>query len=305
MKIVIAGGSGYLGRCVANYYKSCATDIVILSRVLRAPNGKIRTVLWDGKTPGLWCSELEGVELLVNLAGRSVDCRYNEKNRREIFESRINSVNVLGEAILKLDSPPRCWVQSSSATIYRHAEDRPQDEISGELGEGFSVDVCRAWEHSFQSFNLPSTRKITLRTGIVLGSSGGALPVMARIARLGFGGAMGAGSQYLSWIHENDFVAIVEWLRANVNAVGVYNCTAPWPLPNKLFMQKLAVLVGPGFRCPTPAYLLKIGAFIIGTETELILKSRWVKPTRLLNEGYRFQYPRAGDALDHLHSQLS
>jgi uncharacterized protein (TIGR01777 family) len=300
MKVVIAGGSGYLGGCVAAFYDSLGADIVIFSRKPRAVAGNKRTAVWDGKTSGPWARELEGADLLINLTGRSVDCRYTNKNKKEILQSRVDSVNVLGEVIQKLQVPPRCWIQTSSATIYRHAEDRPQDEFNGDLDDGFSADVCRAWENSFSSLTLPSTRKVILRTGIVLGNNGGALPVMAQLARWGFGGAMGSGHQYISWIHEDDFVGIVEWLRQTQSATDIYNCTAPWPLANERFTEKLSALVGPALRLALPEWLLRVGAVVIGTETELILKSRWVKPTRLLNEGYKFQYPFAGDALEQL-----
>jgi uncharacterized protein len=300
MKVVIAGGSGYLGRCIASYYDNINADIVILSRTPRVPVRNVRTIAWDGKSVGSWATELEGADLLINLTGRSVDCRYTERNKNEILESRINSVTVLAEAVKKLKSPPLCWIQSSSATIYRHAEDRAQDE-NGELGVGFYVEVCRAWENAFSSVELKATRKVILRTGIVLGNKGGALPVLARLTRWGFGGAMGSGRQYISWIHEDDFVAIVEWLRLNDGAFGVYNCTAPWPLPNALFTQKLASRIGPGFSIALPEWFLKIGAIVIGTETELILKSRWVKPSRLIQEGFEFRYPRAASALEQLY----
>jgi uncharacterized protein (TIGR01777 family) len=300
MKIIIAGGSGYLGSLAAAYYAERGAEVIILSRRSRVSKGNIRSVLWDGKRAGPWKIELEGAELLINLAGKSVDCRYNEHNKLEILESRVASVRALGQAISDLKIPPRCWIQSSTATIYRHAEDLPQDEFSGEAGEGFSVDVCRAWEKSFTSLELPQTRKIVLRTGIVLGNGGGAFPILKRLARLGLGGTMGRGTQYISWIHEADFIAVMEWLRGHSTAEGIYNCTAPWPLPNALFMQKLSSIAGTCISIRSPEWLLRIGAVIIGTETELILKSRWVKPTRLAKEGYEFQYPRADDALEQL-----
>jgi hypothetical protein len=297
MKIVIAGGSGYLGTLLAKTFDA-NDDVVLLSRNPKPTFGNVRTEVWDGKNLGDWHHELEGAQLLINMTGKSVDCRYNEKNKREIINSRLDSVRVLGEAISKVKYPPSCWIQSSSATIYRHAEDREMDEESGEIGEGFSVDVCKQWETTFFGQVCPLTRKVVLRTGIVLGHQDGALPVLARLARFGLGGAIGNGKQYVSWIHETDFARTVHWVYKDPKAMGVYNCTSPWPLPNALFMRNLRHSIHAKVSVNLPKILIIIGAFFLRTEPELILKSRRVVPARLQSEGFCFEFGRLSDAFN-------
>jgi uncharacterized protein len=291
MKIVIAGGSGFLGSALAGFYEQQGAEVIILTRAQRASQGRIRFIQWNGVDAGTWVSELEGADMLINMAGKSVNCRYNETNKTEILSSRVNSVHALGKAVSALRRPIPVWIQSSSATIYRHAMDRPMTESRGDIGSGFSVDVCTGWEESFNNLELKGTRKIILRTGIVLGSSGGALPEFVSLCNRGLGGSMGTGSQYVSWLHVTDFTRIIDWLRLNNASEGVYNCTAPAAIRNLEFMKALREALHVRLGLPAPAWLLRIGAILMDTETELILKSRWVVPERLLNEGYCFKYP--------------
>lgn len=296
-KVVLAGGSGFIGSALANFYNESADQIIVLTRGKSSQNGKVRFVYWNGKDLDKWTEELEGTDLLINLTGKNVNCRYNQKNKDEIFYSRVNATAALGKAVAQLKTPPKVWIQSGSATIYRHAEDRPMDEIKGEIGEGFSVDVCNAWEKTFWEQNAPLTRKVLLRIGIVLGKSDSALPRMLNLARFGLGGKQGNGRQYMSWIHEAEVVSIIDWIYHHEEINGTFNCTSPRPLTNADFMRAVRKACGVPFGLPTPSWMLTIGAWLIGTETELILKSRWVLPTKLQNAGYVFRFPELTAAL--------
>lgn len=285
--IVIAGGSGFLGQLLAECFKE--NDIFILSRKKQISSERIKYVHWDGEHEGEWIQSLESCLALINMTGKSVNCRYTEKNKQEIFDSRTKSTNALGNAIIKLTNPPKVWINAGSATIYRHAEDRPMDEFTGEIGEGFSVDVCKVWEETFNAFKLPNTRQIILRTGIVLGEKGEVLPMFKRLVRFGLGGKMGNGNQYLNWIQDEDFCRVTEWCINNTKAEGIYNVTAPNAIKNKDFMKMIRKHLGMPFGLPSYKWMLEIGTRILGTESELILKSRWVYPARLLQEGFVFK----------------
>ncbi|WP_316826427.1 TIGR01777 family oxidoreductase [Pedobacter miscanthi] len=299
-KIVLAGGNGYLGNVLAKHFSSLANEVIILARKPKADNGNIKTLLWDGKTMGDWANNLSGTDLLVNLCGKNVNCRYTEKNKKEIFDSRLIPTRLLGEAIKEMENPPKLWINITSATIYRHAEDSPQDEFTGEIGAGFSIEVCKAWENSFFENETPHTRKIALRMGIVLGLKDGAFPRLLNLVKLGMGGKQANGEQYMSWIHEDDAARSMEWLLNHPEINGVVNCTAPNAVKNDVFMLSIRKAYGRNFGLPAPAWLLAIGAKIIGTETELILKSRWVKPVVLLNSGFEFKYGEVGEAMEAL-----
>jgi hypothetical protein len=300
-KIVLAGGSGYLGHVLADYYKDKAKEIIVFSR--REVGGKcakVNTVPWDAETRGEWEKVLEGADILVNLCGKNVNCRYTDKAKAEISLSRRVPTELLGAAIAEMANPPKLWINSASATIYRHAEDKPQDEETGEMGAGFSEDVCKTWEDCFWKTKTPGTCKVLLRVGLVMGRSDGAFPRLKRLAALGLGGKQGPGSQYVSWIHEQDFARVTEWLFLHPEHTGVYNCTAPEAIPNKDFMKIIRKAYGVPFGLPSPQWLLEVGAKLIGTETELILKSRWVYPKRLLEEGFRFHFPNARQAVQEI-----
>lgn len=288
-KIVLAGGNGYLGTVLANHFKTLANEVIILSRKAAPDRGNIKTIFWDGKAEGAWTSYLNHADLLVNLCGKSVNCRYTSKNKQEIFDSRLIPTALLNKVVSKMANPPKVWINSSSATIYRHAEDRPQDEITGEIGTGFSVDVCKAWEQTFFETATPATRKIALRIGIVLGKQSAVFPPLHNLVKLGLGGPQGNGRQYVNWIYEQDVARIVAFLLENPETSGVFNCTAPNAVTNATLMHTIRKACGMPFGLPSPKWLLKIGAFAIGTETELILKSRWVMPKRLLDLDFKFQ----------------
>ncbi|GGH17953.1 TIGR01777 family oxidoreductase [Mucilaginibacter phyllosphaerae] len=296
-KIILAGGNGQLGKALAGHYKYDTEQILVLSRRPQADQGNIKTLVWDGRTMGDWAQQLEGADMLINLCGKNVNCRYTEKNKEEIITSRVEPTNLLGKVVDGLIHPPKLWINAASATIYRHAEDRPQDEETGEIGYGFSIEVCKIWEKTFFDLELPNTRKVALRIGIVLGRNDGALPRLINLVKAGMGGKQGDGQQYVSWVHEQDVVKTTEWLMQHPEINGVINCTAPEPVKNTDLMKELRHAYGIPIGLPAPAWLLEIGAALIGTETELILKSRWVVPKRLLDAGFRFQFARVAHAV--------
>lgn len=296
-KIVLAGGNGYLGKVLAEYYKPLAQEVIILSRKAGVDHENCKTIVWDGRTEGDWADNLNNADLLINLCGKNVNCRYTEKNKAEIINSRIVPTKLLGDAIDALETPPKLWINVTSATIYRHAEDRPQDEDTGEIGYGFSIDVCRKWEDTFLEINTPRTRKVALRMGIVLGHADGAFPRLLNLVKCGLGGQQGDGQQYVSWVHEQDVAKSTEWLLQHDDLNGIINCASPEPLKNNDLMRSLRNAYGIPIGLPSPAWLLEIGAIVIGTETELILKSRWVLPKRLLESGYAFLFPKAEHAI--------
>jgi uncharacterized protein len=297
-KIILAGGSGFLGQVLAT--RLAAYDFIILCRNPKADSGNIRYIKWDGKTLGDWQKEIDNSLAIINLTGRSVDCRYNEHNRKEILESRINATAVLGKAIQQSNHPPALWINAASATIYRYATDRPMDELTGEYGDGFSVNVCREWEDIFNSIATTQTRKVVLRISMVLGEHGGVLPVLQKLVKSGLGGKQGKGNQYISWIHEADFADCIRWVIDHKEIKGTYNCAAPHPIPNAEFMQLMRKVCNMPFGLPATEWMLELGAWFIRTETELVLKSRRVIPAKLESSGFRFKYPTAEEALTDL-----
>ena len=287
-EIILAGGTGFVGNYLKEKFLELGYEVIIIAR-----NTHIN---W--KNPDEITEALEHAEMLINLAGKSVDCRYNKKNRNEILFSRTEATKILGEAIQNCKFPPKMWFNASTATIYRHADDRPMTEESGEIGTGFSVEVAAAWEKEFFDFKLDRTRQIALRMAIVLGKDGGVIPPYATIVRLGLGGRQGNGNQMFSWIHIHDLYRIILFLKANKNLEGVFNCSSPNPIKNKGMMKMFREKMKMPFGLPTPKFLLEIGAFMIRTETELLLKSRWVIPQKLQNEGFEFEYPELGKAIE-------
>lgn len=290
-KIIIAGGTGFIGKYLSKQFINSGYQVILISR----QKGNIQ---WHD-TAGM-INAIESSDMIINLAGKSVNCRYNEKNKAEILNSRTETTKALGKAILKCTNPPELWINSSTATIYRHAEDKPMTESTGEIGSGFSVDIATSWEKAFFSFQLPSTRQVALRMAVVLGEQGGAVKPIMNLVRFGLGGKQGSGNQMFSWIHIEDLFRIILFFQSHKELKGVFNCSAPNPIDNKtlmkIFRQQMKVKVG----LPAPAWLLEIGAVIIKTETELILKSRWVVPEKLLESGYTFKYPTIEMALSNI-----
>ena len=311
MKIVIPGGSGQIGRILARYFHAQGHAVTVLSR--RPHPAPWRVVAWNGLTPGEWIEALEESDLCINLAGRSVDCRYHAANRRIILESRVHSTRLLGEVIASLRHPPAVWLNAATATIYRHALDRGMDEGTGELGGNepgapdtwnFSIEVAKAWEETFFAAPTPRTRKVAMRSAMIFSPDrGGVFDVLSTLVRLGLGGAQGPGTQFVSWIHEADFIRAVQMLTARDDFTGVVNLAAPNPLPNRDFMRTLRDAWGVAIGLPAPAWTIEIGALLLRTESELVLKSRRVVPGRLLDAGFRFLFPEWAGAARELVSR--
>ena len=313
MKIVIPGGSGIIGTILSRAFIERGDEIVVLSRHPRpAP---WRSVPWDGETFGPWVDELDGADVVINLAGRSVNCRYGAKNRREMIESRVRSTRIIGEAIAHSARPPRIWLQSSTATIYAHRYDAPNDERTGILGGHeaeapdtwrFSIDVAQAWEAAFAEAHAPKTRKVALRSAMVMSTApGGVFDIKRHFVRIGLGGAAGDGKQFVSWIHEHDFIRAIEWLIARDDFDGVVNVASPNPLPSREFMRAIRDAERVSFGVPPNRWMLEIGAFFMRTETELVLKSRRVVPGRLLANGFVFHFASWPSAARELSARMA
>lgn len=299
-KIIIAGGTGFLGECLSNFYVDKGFQVIILTRTEQTDKAPLFYHQWDGRSIGEWAETLEDAEALINLTGKSVDCRYNERNKRLIYDSRLNATRILGTAIAACKNPPKVWINAASATIYRHSLDKPMDEETGEIGTGFSVDVCKKWERAFNEQKVPKTRKVIFRMAIVLGYEKGALQPLKNLARLGLGGKQGPGNQFFSWIHERDFVNIINFVIQNEEIEGVYNVAAPHPVSNYQLMDLIRKILRKPFGIPMPTWLLRVGAVLINTETELILKSRYIIPQKLLQKNYLFEFPTMEKALSDL-----
>jgi uncharacterized protein (TIGR01777 family) len=299
MKIVIPGGSGQVGTVLARAFQSDGHEVAVLSRhTLQAP---WRSVTWDAETLGDWTAEIENADVVINLAGRSVNCRYNSENRREIMESRVRSTIVVGEAIRSSASPPRIWLQASTATIYAHRFDEPNDDITGILGGSesdapdtwnFSIKVATDWEAAATSFVLPNTRLVLMRSAMTMSPDrNGIFDTLLGLVRVGLGGTVGSGRQYISWIHDLDFIRSVYWLIEHEDLSGPVNLSSPNPLPNREFMQKLRAAWGMKIGLPATEWMIELGAILMRTESELALKSRRVVPTKLLRSGFTFEFP--------------
>lgn len=288
-KVIVFAANGFIGNELLDFFlaKENYQVIAVARKEIKKNAPNFKSVLWDGVNLGAWKNELENADLLLNLTGRSVNCRYTADNKTEIYQSRIFSVRAIGKAISECENPPKVWMNFASATIYMHSY-VPNDEENGIIGSGFSVDVCKRWEETFFEQNTPQTRKINFRTAIVLGKSGGVFPVLKKLSKRGLGGTMGNGKQYFSWIHIEDLCRVVEFIFQNENLEGTFNLSAPNPIPNKE-LQKL-IRKGNLFslNIPQPKFILELGARLIKTETELILKSRFVVPTRLVDAHFKF-----------------
>ena len=313
LRIVIPGGSGQVGRMLAQYFQERGDHVTVLTRgPYSAP---WQTVHWDGTEPGPWVEALEGADVCINLAGQSVNCRYHDQNRNKIYWSRIGTTFLLNRVIASLDAPPRVWLNASTATIYRHALDRAMDEDTGELGGyeliskkrrapdtwNFSISVAKDWESAFFYTRTPRTRKVAMRSAIVfIAAPGGAFATLSNLVRVGLGGTQGNGRQFVSWIHQTDFARAIEFLIDRNDLEGPVNIAAPHPLPNREFMEALRDAWRMPNGVPMPRPLLELGTFLMRTESELVLKSRQVVPARLLQAGFNFHFPTWPEAAEDL-----
>jgi uncharacterized protein len=304
MKIVIPGGSGHVGTILARAFHRRGDEVTVLSR--NPAKALWRVAPWDAETPGHWAQHIDGADVVINLAGRSVNCRYDQANREAIMQSRVASTRVIGHAIRDAARPPRVWLQASTATIYAHRYDAANDEIGGILGGPepgapsawrFSVDVARAWEMAVTAASTPATRKVVMRSALILSPDrGGVFDALLALVRLGLGGRAGNGRQYVSWIHDDDFVRAVDWMIERNDIAGAVNVAAPNPLPNAEFMRELRRAWGARFGLPAAKWMLEIRALVIRTETELLLKSRRVVPGVLQRTGFEFRFPEWPEA---------
>lgn len=305
MKIIIPGGSGQIGQLLARHFVNAGHEVTVLSRSSMADR-PWTTVRWDGKTLGDWTAEIDGADVVINLAGRSVNCRYNVENRRQMMDSRVNSTRVVGNAIASASSPPKVWLQASTATIYAHRFDAPNDDETGIIGGSepfapdtwrFSIEVAKAWERAANDIETPRTRKVLMRSAMTMSPDrSGIFDVMYGLVRKGLGGTAGSGEQYISWIHDSDFIRSVYWLIERDDLSGPINLASPNPLPNREFMRIFREVSGTRLGLPAMEWQLAIGAFFMRTETELILKSRRVVPKRLIDSGFEFEFPEWRDA---------
>jgi len=313
LRIVIPGGSGHVGQVLARHFQRRGDHVTVLTR---APyTAEWQTVHWDGEHEGPWIESLEGADVCINLAGRSVNCRYHAENRRAIYDSRIGTTRLLGRVFGTLADPPRVWLNASTATIYRHALDREMDEATGELGGNelvgrtrrapdtwnFSIGVAKDWEAAFFEAYTPRTRKVAMRSAITMSPTPeNAFGVLSNLVRMGLGGTQGNGRQFVSWVHEDDFARAVEFLIEHEELEGAVNIASPNPLPNREFLAELRDAWDRPNGLPAPSLLIEVAAFFLRTESELVLKSRRVVPGRLLDAGFRFEFPEWAEAAEDL-----
>ena len=295
-KIVIAGGTGALGKLLTDFYRGKDWDIVILTRSHRPPVGTVRYVMWDGRTLGTWTEELVGAAAVVNLAGRSLNTRFTASKKQEILDSRIQSTTIIGEAIGSSKHPPSVWINAGGISIFGSSTTL-KTEADIPDGTGFPAIVSRRWEAAFAAAATPATRKVQLRISAVLLSEGGVLAPLVKLTKLGLGGTIGSGNQYLSWIHERDFVKLVDWSISNQGITGIIHASSPNPVRNRDFMKALRQRLGLPVGLPTPAWAVRIGARLIGTEPELVLSGNRIVSKTLADEGFEFSYPEITDAL--------
>ncbi len=306
MKIVIPGGSGQVGAVLTRDFQAAGHEVVILGRGIQATLHGARHVQWDARTLGAWRKEIDGADAVINLAGRSVNCRYTPENRRLITDSRVESTRVVGEAIAAAKNPPRAWLQASTATIYAHRFEAANDDATGIIGGKepnapdtwvFSIGVAKAWEAALEAANTPNTRKVALRSAMVMDPfKAGIFDTLLKLVRYGLGGDMGDGKQYISWVHDQDFSRAIQFILEHENISGTINISSPNPLPNHDFMRQLREAWGLGFGLNSSVWMLEIGTFLMQTETELVLKSRRVVPSKLLEAGFEFNHPEWHEA---------
>ncbi len=305
LRVVIPGGSGQIGEILANHFHAAGNNVTVVSR--KPPSQTPwRCIAWDGRTLGPWAETVDGADVVINLAGRSVNCRYTAENKRIIMESRTITTRLVGQAISAAARPPAVWMNASTATIYRHALDRAMDEATGDIGGDeanapktwrFSIDVVKSWEDAFFTSAAPHTRKIALRCAIVMGPQhAGTFDILLGLVRRGLGGSVGSGKQFMSWVHDVDLARAVAFLIGREDIDGVVNISSPNPLPNREFMRVLREAWGARIGLPATEWMLEIATFFLSTESELVLKSRRVVPTRLLEPGFVFKFPQWREA---------
>lgn len=299
-RIILAGGSGFVGHAIAPALLANDCHVIVLGRGAPHREEDINYLQWDGRTLGSWASALDGAEAVVNLTGKNINCRHTPENRHEIIRSRVDSVHVLGEAIARCAVSPKVFVQSSGVGYYGDTGDRIADE-SAPPGNDFPAEVCRQWEGAFDALELPATRKVVLRLGVVLGRDGGALPMLEKLTRLFLGGAVGNGRQFVSWIHVDDLVRMVAAAIDRAGLTGIFNATSPQPVSNAELMRGLRHALHRPWSPPVPAPFARVGAWLMGTDGDLALTSCRCVPRRFLEHDFDFRFPTLPAALANLY----
>lgn len=298
-RIILAGGSGFIGECLTPLLLARDYEVVVLTRSTSTQCGGVRYAQWDGKTIGEWAQFVNGAAAVVNLTGRSINCRHTAENRREIIESRVNSVRVLGEAMTKCAQPPKVFVQVAGIGIYGDRGDRWCDE-NAPHGNDFIAEVCKRWEAAFDAVDVRGTRKVLLRLGVVLGPNGGFLKLLSRLTRFFLGGQVGNGQQFISWIHIADLNLIFQWAIEREDVAGVFNATSPNPVRNAHFMRELRGALQRPWSPPVPEWAARIGSWLMRTEASLAFVSQRAVPKHLLESGFKFEFPEPRPALANL-----
>ena len=298
-RIVIAGGSGFIGSALALALVERGCAVSVLTRRSRQRRDGVREVVWDGEQPGDWTSFLDGADAVINLTGRSINCPHTPENLREITASRVNSVKALATAIRQVKTPPRVWVQASAIGFYGDTKDHLCDE-SSPVGKDALANICQQWEYAFTAAALPNTRQVVLRIGFVLGREGGALPVLSRLTKCFLGGAVGNGRQFISWIHLADLVRMFLDAIENETLSGTFNAVAPAPVTNASFMRELRRVLDRPWSPPAPVFAVKIGSRLMGSEASLALVSQRCAPKRFSAAGFEYQFPELRGALENL-----
>ena len=296
-KIIIAGGSGFIGKALSSNFKNKGDLVTVFTRGITQLIDGVNYVHWDGKTVGEWIKNMNQVDVLINLTWKSVDCRYTDENKKEILDSRVDSTTVLSEVINQVEVAPRIWLNASTATIYNSSYDKIMTEEDGEIGDDFSMNVAKSWEAAFFDSNHLNTRKVALRISLILGQNEGILPVLKKLTKLGLGGYHGNGKQRFAWMHIDDLINCIEFIIDHDSLVGPIICSTPSGLNNKGFMKAFRKAMNVPFGIPASRLMLKVGAFIMRTEPELILKSRYVSPKKLLDAGFQFKFTNIDKAL--------
>jgi uncharacterized protein (TIGR01777 family) len=295
-KVILAGGSGFLGQALGRRLAAEGWDVVVLSRTPRV-EAPFREVGWDAETAGPWVAELEGAAALVNFAGRSINCVHTLENSRTILESRLNSVNALGQGWTSVKNPPAVWIQCSATGFYGDTGDRICDE-SAPPGSEFLAEVCRRWEETFHALDLPGVRRVVLRLGVVLDAKQGALPPLIQLTQRFLGGAAGSGRQYFSWIHRDDLVAVFQSALSRSELSGTYNACAPEPVANGVLMRELRAVLRRPWSPPVPSFAVRLAAGpLMGVDPDLALHGQRAVPTRLQTAGFAFAHPTVDAAL--------
>ncbi len=294
-KIIITGGSGFVGEMALDHFTKQGHQVTLISRSKPTFNGSYEWFKWDGKSLGNWMTSLEGADIVLNLAGKSISCRYTEENKAALINSRLDSTKIVAEALNMVKNPPKLWMNASSATVHSNGPGPVGED--GHQEQGFSPDLVRAWESAFFVSNTPNVRKVALRMGLILDTTGSTMTVFKRLARLGLGGKMGIGNQHVAWLHKTDLLNMIDFIIENPLIEGPVNAVSPNPTPNRAFMKALRKNLGVPFGLPATKWMIKLGAAVIGTSSELVLWNRNVVPTKLINSDFRFKFPTIDIAL--------